>query len=831
MVPHVRYLFGMSITRWPPSRLGVLIVAVAWGLILWGSITRIRRVEYVSNLPVAAVTPDRASKTGYADGIRLLVVPDQNPASYQWIVQTQQMLAEGEWRLRHVEYDNAPDGRAVHTPSPYRWWLGFVAALIEGVTDVPTGIAVERAALWADPVLGLFLVLFATLFVARWAGAWSAAGLAIGLTIFYPLAAVFVPGQPDSVSLACVCVLGSLLPLLVGASARGGSKQEVPPVPRNPERRWFVIAGIAGGLGLWIDVRLQVPVLIGIAGGALLMAWLGRGGETTPVTRGTRNPWRAWGISGAVTAMAAYLLEYFPGHLDVLAWRLEVNHPLYAIAWLGGGEILARATDAIRSGGFSRRKGDVVMATLAVLAVAAVPVTMLVHDTRGFLTAGVSASRISRLSDEVIAMGLGDLLARDTAAAIGALLPVVVLIAGAIWKLMRTSLERARHAPVALGLGAVVMTALFAVFRLPMWSVVGCTTVVLLTAVIACRPADRKGIAWRVILTGAALALVPGTVHLLGSTIAARSESLTESEAQSLLERDLAHWLNLHAGEPGAIVLAPPTLTGALIYFGGVRGVATPYWENELGFTAVIRIAAATSLPEVDSLLRRRRITHVIVPSWDDAMQELARHASSDPAAAFISQLQEWLPPRSLRAVPYEAPHMSGFASRSVAIFKFMDVQDDVVALSRLAEYFVETDRLEFAARVSYTLEEKYPNDVGAMVARAQVAAAFENATEFGRVFRILLEALTRQEHQALPWDRRVNLAIMLAYGERRDLARTELQACLRAMDEEALRLLTTVTLFRMQSLAKASGLTIDDTTLRELALRLLPAGLRGRLQ
>src|SRR5256885_15769929 len=52
--------------------------------------------------------------------------------------------------------------------------------------------------------------------------------------------------------------------------------------------------------------------------------------------------WRAWAFGGAVTSLAAYLIEYFPSHLG--SWELRAIHPLYGLAWLGGGELLARTT-------------------------------------------------------------------------------------------------------------------------------------------------------------------------------------------------------------------------------------------------------------------------------------------------------------------------------------------------------------------------------------------------------------------------------------------------------------------------------------------------------
>ena len=106
-------------------------------------------------------------------------------------------------------------------------------------------------------------------------------------------------------------------------------------------RRWFFVAGVTGGLGLWISVAGQVPVLAGIALGGLIAAWVNRGDtQANPAGARVLLPWEAWALGGAATSLAVYLIEYFPAHLG--SWQLRINHPLYGLAWLGGGAVLAR---------------------------------------------------------------------------------------------------------------------------------------------------------------------------------------------------------------------------------------------------------------------------------------------------------------------------------------------------------------------------------------------------------------------------------------------------------------------------------------------------------
>ena len=105
-------------------------------------------------------------------------------------------------------------------------------------------------------------------------------------------------------------------------------------------RRWFIASGLAGAVGLWVSAAAMVPVLVGIGLSVLIIF------AALPRPRPARAPWvcepslfRSWGIAGAVGSLCIYLVEYFPYHVGV---RLEVNHPLYALAFFGGGDLLAR---------------------------------------------------------------------------------------------------------------------------------------------------------------------------------------------------------------------------------------------------------------------------------------------------------------------------------------------------------------------------------------------------------------------------------------------------------------------------------------------------------
>ncbi|HEY1253430.1 MAG TPA: hypothetical protein VGF01_01475, partial [Terracidiphilus sp.] len=149
------------------------------------------------------------------------------------------MLNRGEARVRHIDYENAPFGRTVLTPSPYRWWLGFLAWCEHLSTGAPPSALVEKAALLADPLLLGIVILGSAILAAECFGSLSASLLSVGLVSLFPFITGFWPGAPDDRGLAQGLAMASVLLLSCAAAT----------APENEEarRRWFILAGIAGG--------------------------------------------------------------------------------------------------------------------------------------------------------------------------------------------------------------------------------------------------------------------------------------------------------------------------------------------------------------------------------------------------------------------------------------------------------------------------------------------------------------------------------------------------------------------------------------------------------
>jgi hypothetical protein len=816
----------------------MLIPLCALGFLVWSSYERARRVEFVTNTDREEAVVDATSPTGYAGGKRWLIVPEHNNRSYQWIAETQQMLAKKEWRVRHIDYENAPFGREVHAASPYRWWLGLLAWCDHSVSGQPLGLAVERAALWADPLLHLLLLLVTTIFVARQFGTYAAALLALGLATLFPFAGSFLPGVPGDNSLTLIFAVWSVLPLLAGAGRATGlavaRKKSEPKIPQGPPdrrrtHRLFALAGCAGGLGLWISASHQTPILAGIAGGAILAAWLAsRNTKTKTVDAPPFLPWRTWACSGAATSLVAYLVEYFPSHLDL---RLQVNHPLYGLAWIGVGELLGQIESWFRQGNSFGSRRQIMVLVLALVAVTALPVTMARSGAQALFTGDQLASRLSNLPNAAVAKNSATWLVRDglTGTVAATCLPLLFLAAAA-WLLIRRPADRGPRTAIALGAGPVLVALLLAFSQLAQWSLFGAVLLTLLVVMTsALHPADsspRNRWLW----TGfVGLVFLPGLIQLKPPTATAGNVEFTRLEVEGLIERSLAHWLADHAEPDGAVILLPPDRTTSWCFHGGLRGLGSANWENRDGLAATVRIVTATTVSEAQALINQRGITHIVLPSWDSDLDEFARWTLPNPEDAFVAALHHWALPSWLQPLPYKLPSGVGFDGQSVVILKVTDESSQAASLSRLAEYFVETQQNDQAVSVGQSLQ-RYPTDLAALVALAQVEKACDRPESFTKTYDSLLSSLGGGADRTLPWDRRVSLAIVLAQGGRTDLAREQVRRCLDKIDAARIRSLTTLSLYRLQVLATANGLQITDPTLRERALKLLPVELRQRL-
>lgn len=249
-----------------------------------------------------------------------------SPDSYAYLAHARDWLAGNSFRHRWTHMDNVPHGRPVHWPNALVWTIGGLAKAF-GAAGLDAEAALAKAGIWALPLWGAALLLPLSLLLFRRLGFFPALAFAAvaALSASYR-GGLFSPLLPDHHGPQAAFATASFLCLACadfGAAPRAG--------------RLFACSALAAAAAAWLggSVFLFEAAAIGAAvfcAGPSLRERSADGGAG----EGTADLWRLWGVTGAVAALFFYALEYFPGPVPM---RLETNHPLYALAFWGAGEV------------------------------------------------------------------------------------------------------------------------------------------------------------------------------------------------------------------------------------------------------------------------------------------------------------------------------------------------------------------------------------------------------------------------------------------------------------------------------------------------------------
>lgn len=791
----------------PASRLWAIVPLAVVALITWFHAASIERVEAVSgqfsdNL---ILTPDEASPSGYAEGRRGHLVPGHNLESYEWIVQAENIRSTGNWRIREVDYDNAPNGRTVQSPSAARWWLAAVTPILgDGATP---GAAVADASLKSEPLLHAILVVGVSVFVTWQWGFLAGAVASILVGLGYPVVGAFQAGAPSARGLVTLALATACLSFLAGLRGRSA-------------KRWWIMTGIALGTAIWISPTHGYPLALGLFVAGLAAHALAKRSAGTKET--AASPWWLWGLSGGLTALAFYAVDFLGTEITWGKNRLHQIHPLHGVSLVGLGWLGA----LIQRGEWNRPRW--IQGIVALLVAGSLGGMMVAQKDAGFTAGRLGSDLLTHLPDTVSAASFAEWVnAQESKTAPAAIFLPFALIGFAVWQLLQGKLRaQTRGALLAAVLITVGMAAL-GLSNLSWWGPVFCglAGVAALSATALGSRRAQAGLA-AAVLVAAGVAWAD-----LGPRIGEAADPvLTAADVRSLAERDLAHWLSLRDEEYRSVVLSPPDVTPALYFYGGVPGLGSPYAENQDGFIAAVRIASASSPDESLALATQREISHIVIPSWDPFLYEYAQLGAAQPEHSMMAMLDQWLAPRWMRPVQHQLPQAKIFEDFSSVIFQVTETQDNASALSRLGEYFAETGRAQFAAAIAVTLQDSFPSDLSGLVAQAQIAVTQGNLPVFNEALAAIIPYVEEERDGDLEFDRRVSLANVLMLGREAEYAREQVGYCMDEMDDYLLTTVTAPNLYRFMLLAQSFNEPFPEPELAELARQLLPQHLRAEL-
>ena len=643
----------------------------------WSAIDKISAVSFTEVAPHSVKLPPGAREEH-------LVLPNSSVDARWWVVHTKKMLRDGTWRVRGTALDNAPDGREVHWSSFLMW----VLALLAWVRSCGTGQSVEwfvaDAAVAAGPLL---MVLFFTVlwWTARRAFGWLPATFyLLVLLTTQGVVRTFELGEADHHGI--VLAFASACALCLVAGGAGFARRTDATAPR-----WFIASGLTGAAALWVSASTALPILAGLGTGGLLAGWFfGRSKAPTPLRP---DLWLVWGVAGCLGSLAFYFLEYFPRHMG---WRLEVNHPLYAFAWLGGSWLLCRILEGRRDGKFPFRKsGDWVKAVLCVVVAAAPIAAITMAGDRVFW---VSDTFLLALHKEYISefqsiAGILRWKGQEQNALVWIILYfwIWVIFAGAMALWFSQKGDGHFRRALLLLLPATMIMQMLSFWQVrwssaafALWALWG----LILVAALLRLDSERvwRGVALSVV------AVVPWIALLLGplpaAAFATKAERtcldtpLGEDVGGNLLIRDVTH--RLVQASPGQVptVLTGPNTSTEMVYHGGVRVLGTLYWENMPGLKKAAEIFAATTEEETKRLLAEAGVTHIVVPSWSNFGEAyaklLAKARGQDLAGPSyldnVLKTEEF--PVWLRPFAYPIPTATGIDVQSVRVVAFIPTQN-----------------------------------------------------------------------------------------------------------------------------------------------------------
>ena len=571
-------------------------------------------------------------------------------------------LAEGDnVRLRFTSIDNAPDGREVHWNSAWAWTIVGFGRLRQWFTGEPLPTAIEKGTLWLNfGVLVIIVVLFSG-WAARRAGAVAGVVVAMAMIGSNRFFEGFYPGYVDHHGLLTASVFGLVLgTVFMGAGWWRAGPAEDPtllPMSSSAVRVAAIFSALCGALGMWVSAASVIPPIAIVGGTTLVVVMLNGRALLDHGANFDAQAWRIWGRVGAGLSLLFYLLEYAPRHLSM---HLEANHPLYALAWLGGGELIAQGAERWLVGP-GRFWGQPHKLALPVLAVAMVPVVMLVGGPAVFVMRDPFMARLHQSILEFIPLvqrirmfgwkefnSLVDL-------------PCLPLLLGLLLLCFRPRVEKALLLFACLTTLAFACMAAWQTRWLLNFSgpLICLLLVVMATVTVGRRPAVRWGLA--LVVVGALyLPIAVGRVWALHALV--RGRIVAPQEALQPLFRDVA--AVLRASQPtGEInLLSSPNSSTCVSYYGRFKTLGTLYWENGDGLKAAAEIFSAHSDSEAAVLLRARRVTHIAMISEENFLAPYYELLHPGAAAGAVKDtfgyrlLVQRQIPIWLQVLPYRVP-------------------------------------------------------------------------------------------------------------------------------------------------------------------------------
>jgi hypothetical protein len=655
-----------------------LVLALAAVTFVTGALTQWRIINLATKISLAD-SDLRSATIPPGTAIRNSIVPTFGIDGCWWIMHAEEMIRSKQLRVRSTDLDNAPDGREVHWSSGIIWLLAVGAVIFQHLGYGNLQESVTLAAVFVGP---LIFLIFATtwFFLVRWIFDSLTAALSIFLfTSIPPVFSMFQFGNCDHHGLVSAFLLVGVFLFTCGLLAWEGCLPKV----QKPELLNKASAVLLAA-GLWVSAATALPVLAALGAGLCGRLLLTQKLTLSVIPLGAC---RKWALMGCLSSIAFYLLEYFPFHMG---WRLEVNHPLYAIAWLAGGELLERVNRKASGGMFLHFNiadiltlaTTVVLCTLPAVLIKLSPETFFWVSDRFLLH--LHQWHINEFQPFFDALDEENILLSIFHCFIWPILVVATL--GLAWRFRR--LDRRVLVALLPALCVTVSGFCMAMIQvrwigpdLAQWAALVVIVCGLLAPGLKSWPRRTR---WILALPALVLLINPFFSIVKWAYGESKLAGLPKEMAPNIVLRDVVQRILMMDPQKKPRILCAPTSSTQVAFYSGAEVLGTLYWENKDGLKAAAEIFASRSEDDTKKLIEKKGITHILLFSWDEFVVEYAKlladakGQSIDENQLFIKKLiSQETPPHWLKPLYYPIPQAFDLKDQKVMLYQVVPDQSD----------------------------------------------------------------------------------------------------------------------------------------------------------
>jgi hypothetical protein len=621
---------------------------------------------------------------------------------YVWNRHAEKLGENGEWRVRYTDMDNAPKGREVHWSSGFAWYLRALGEFHRHFSGDTLRNSIFRMSIWANPILlVLALALFGTLSARRF-GPLCGSVLVIGMISTASFYEGFLPAYPDHHGITAFALLGLVFGI---AWAGAGWVQHpdgdafLPPRSLAQARHGMIFSALSAAAALWISGFSAAVIAFGVGIGAMLSVWLFAKSAAAEGSEYHPELWKLWALVTAAGSLFFYVLEYFPNHM---AMRLEVNHPLYALAWLGGGWVIYEMTKWIRASQIAPTPFPWAKVVWPLLAGALLPATILIGGPSIYAIRNEFLLGLMKNIAEVLPLMTRIKMGAITWKVAFGYFPLFIL-ASVVLIFMRRMCSAAKGALLLLICPILIVTVL-QIFQVR-WGMLNGPTYIALAGVVVPqiwnllprRPAMR--VAASLALGGLIFLFSADTVRGMVLPFWKQYQSTKNIEVGSgqllaLLHRDMAKKLLENAAGKPIVLLSSPNSSCLLSTFGGFKTIGTLYWENIPGLQTAAHLLNAQSDEEALAMIKKHGITHISLMTWENFIGPYFQIIYPKPVpgkslensfaqrALFNKTIPRWA-----RPIPYPANFLTKALKQDVLLLEVVPNQSQEEAEFHLARF------------------------------------------------------------------------------------------------------------------------------------------------